>query len=484
MINKETLSSVQPIITQLTAANRLLIPNEASPIYALNDAAYTPLLDTYTDETGFEDAWLKSLSRSPVMGAVGINETTTDSNDQVTINVSLHSRSMEEAATLVSSSVRTAMKHARNVAGPTVSNVIEMMQEYTVNATVDKEPYEIVDVSLSTIWESPVVLVALDKHVSRIKSIERSEIPPVPLPTDLSGHVVTGSPRFDKAFNDALRDAGMTVDAVFNDIFHSPRKASGVDFPMYRTRTKTLISYLLVSILADKPVPNSGMNGTAWDTLMHKLLNVYGDGCKFILETYESDVASNVLHYDTDLATDRIYLNGPVYDKWLNEGGTPEVILGALLNSLDNPNEAISYSATLENASTLMRVWEGYHVNIRLLNETKHLDMVKNGLFRCLVKSIEDIELMYLPETASRNALISRAKEYVSKVNSHTVNDIGKLCMSITCDVMFYHTPAKYLLCRIEDRCAEGMIVSEAATAVMIEYITDWIASGIGISKL
>jgi len=111
MINKETLSSVQPIITQLTAANRLLIPNEASPIYALNDAAYTPLLDTYTDETGFEDAWLKSLSRSPVMGAVGINETTTDSNDQVTINVSLHSRSMEEAATLVSSSVRTAMKH-------------------------------------------------------------------------------------------------------------------------------------------------------------------------------------------------------------------------------------------------------------------------------------------------------------------------------------------------------------------------------------
>lgn len=483
MISREVLNSVYPIVEKLDGASHLLIPSEASPVYALNEVATTPIVDIHEGEEGFEEAWLKSLSRSPVLGAVGINETETDAGTQVTINLSMYSRTLDEGAELLAMSVRNAMKHARSVASPTVTDIIDMMNEYMEDVTVIPEPYEIVDVGLAPVWENPVVQNALTNHVSKVRSVERSKIKRLAAPDNLDEHLVTGAVGFDMAFKQSLRESGLTTVEVFDYLFNDSSALQGVSYPFYKTRNRTIIAYLMASILLDKPIPDSGMDGMEWETTLHTMVNVLGEGCNFIYQSVQSDTDANILHYDTDTVTGKIYINSSVYDKWLNEGGTPEVIFGAVMNQQNNPSELLSYTAMLERKDVLINVWNNYHASVRILEDNKRLDKIKNGLYACLIKTIDEMQSVDLPDLAVKENLCTRAKEHVALINNHHINDMGKLCMDITCDVLFYHTPAKYLLNRISDRCDEGMAPDEAATAIMMEYVTDWIASGLGVVK-
>lgn len=483
MISRETLNAVYPIVEKLDATSHLLIPSETSPIFALNDAAITPVVDMHEDETGFEEAWLESLSRSPVLGAVGANETETDAGTQVTINLSVYSRTLDEGAELLAMSVRNAMKHARSVASPTINNMIDLMNEYMEDVTVIPEPYEIVDVELAPVWENPVVQNALSNHTVSSRSLDRANIKRVVAPENLEEHLITGAVGFDQAFQTSLRNSGLTALEVFDYLFNGSSALTAMVHPFYQSRNKTVIAYLMASILMDKPVPNSGMSGFEWETLLQSMVNVLGEGCNFIYQAHQSDLDSNVLHYDTDIVNGKIYLNSAVYEKWLNEGGTPEIILGAVMNQQNNPSEVLSYSSLLGRKDILINVWNNYHASKRILEDNKRLDKIKNGLYACLIKTIDEMQNADLPDLAVKENLVTRAKEHVAEVNNHHINDMGKLCMDIACDVLFYHTPSKYLLNRISDRCEEGMSPDEAATAVMMEYITDWIASGLGVVK-
>lgn len=483
MINQETLTAIYPLVEKLSKAGYMVIPVEESPLYALNQAAYSPVIDSWEGETGFIEAWLASLERTPVLGMVGINETTTDANSTVTVNLSMYSRSLDECADLLAMSVRNAMSHARNVARPTVSSIIDSMNEFVVNSSVVKEPYEIVDVSLTKVWDNPVVLGTMDSFKPRLQRLARKDIPKVPVPEDLSDHMTTGAVAFDQAFTNAIRETGVTVEDAFNTLFNSSADLTAEAYPFYRTRNLSMVCYLMASILLKKPIKGSGLDGLQWETLLHRMTNTLGDGCKFIYETYQSDQSADILHFDTDEVDGKVYLNGPVYERWLNSGGSPEIIFGALLNQRDNPSKPILFSETLENKDQYLRFWTNHHATVRSLEDAKRLDMVKNGLYSSLVLAIDDAERAYLPDLAPKETLYTRAKELVSKVTTHDISDIGKLCQSLTCDVMFYHTPSKYLLNRINDRCNEGLAPDEAATAVMIEYITDWMALGLHVKK-
>lgn len=483
MISRETLNAIYPIVEKLDASKHLLIPSEVSPVHALNTAAITPIVDMHEDETGFEEAWLESLQRSPALGAVGVNETETDAGTQVTINLSMYSRTLDEGAELLAMSVRSAMKHARTVASPTINNVIDLMNEYMEDVTIVPEPYEIVDIDLAPVWENPVVQNALSNHVTSSRSLERSKIKRVDAPDNLEEHLVTGAVGFDQAFQASLRHSGLTANEVFDYLFNGNNALTAMVHPFYQSRNRTVIAYLMASILLDKPVPNSGMSSYEWETQLQSMVNVLGEGCNFIYQAHQSDLDSNVLHYDTDIVNGKVYLNTVIYDKWLNEGGVPEIIIGAVMNQQNNPSEVLSYSALLERKDVLIHVWNNYHASKRILEDNKRLDKIKNGLYACLIKTIDEMQTVDLPDLAVKENLCTRAKEHVAEVNNHHINDMGKLCMDIVCDVLFYHTPSKYLLNRISDRCEEGMSTDEAATAVMMEYITDWVASGLGVVK-
>ena len=481
MISRETLNAIYPIVEKLDATGHLLLPSETSPVMALNDVSMTPVIDMHEGETGFEEAWLESLQRSPVLGAVGANETETDAGTQVTINLSVYSRTIDEASEFLALSVRNAMKHARTVASPTVSNVIDLMNEYMEDAATIPEPYEIIDLSLAPVWSNPVVQSALDKHLPKIRDMDRASIRRVPAPENLDEHLITGAANFDQMFEESLRTSGLSAQEVFDHLFNGSKALSGVEYPFYKTRNKTILAYLMASVLLDKPVPNSGMDSFEWETTLTTMVNVLGEGCRFILQSEESDKDAKILHYETDAVNGKVFLNGDTYEAWLNEGGTPEIIFGAVLNQLDRPSDVISYSSTLERKDELMNVWSTYHSSKRILEDNKRLDKIKNGLFACLIKTIDEMDSADMPELAVRDNLITRAKEHVAQVNNHHINDMGKLCMDITCDVLYYHTPAKYLLNRISDRCEEGMSTDEAATAIMMEYVTDWVALGLGV---
>jgi len=483
MISNETLTAISPIVTQLNNSGLRIHPHVASPVAALDNAAYTPLIDNWNEMSGFEEAWLKSLARMPVMGTSDPIESESDGDTIVTVNASLHTYSMAEAVDLVATSSRNALKHARTVAKPLIASVIENMNDFMEVASADTEPYEIIDIPVHSAWKNQTILGVLSKHKAANTRVPRSEIPGLPTPDSEVLHklLTTGLASFDTLIHGLLDDCGMTITDVFNDIFHSRIDLGVIEAPYYLNRNKMLLRYLVASMLIDNPVDNSQMTGMQWDTLLKRITNALGSACSMLQRIESEDVAAKVLSYGISDDHTKVYLNSVVYDKWLNAGGTPEIIYGAVLRA--DGNVVLGFDDTIENAKTYTHEWSTYHSSKRILQDNERLGKLKDALYSCVLKELDDFDASFYPKLATKAALITLAKERIAKVSNGQLKDTGKVCMDVVCDIFFYHTPAKYLLVRINDRCEEGMAPDEAATAVIAEYITDWVASGLIINE-
>ena len=79
--------------------------------------------------------------------------------------------------------------------------------------------------------------------------------------------------------------------------------------------------------------------------------------------------------------------------------------------------------------------------------------------------------------------MMDEAKKHVSKISHYQTAELGQICMTMVCHVMFKHTPALYILTRISELCDKGYSGEEAATLTVIEYITDWVAGSVTVAK-
>lgn len=482
MISKETINSIYPILDVLTAANTRVYPLDESPLRALNNAANTLVVESHTNETGFMEAWTKSLERSCVLGQTGINEMPTEDGSLVTINASLFSLSLDESASLIATSVKNAMSNARNTVLPIYNSVIDKMTEYLEDVTVVREPYELIDINLTPVWESPVVQLALDKFEPALVSMARSKIPRVPCPESLEEDLITGSVEFDRAFALAVKESGVSVSELFDAMFNGVGDLSGVLQPYYLTRNKSIVMFLMAYILQSRPVANTGVSSDRWESCLLEMTRTLGNGCSFIIQLNESDFNAKKLFYGIDQASNKVHLNGSVYDQWLTEGGTPELLFGAVMQYV-NEGMVIGYQETLDKRTQLIAVWGEYHASQKVLGEAFRVDRIKKGLFTLIGDEINNADLIILPDEVNKKAMVGHLTKEIAAINAHSANNLGVVTLDIICDVMFYHTPAKYLLKRNNDHCENGLTPDEAATQTMIEYISTWICSGLAISK-
>lgn len=480
MISNETVASAMPIVEALNKSNCTLIASENSPIFVINDASQTPLIDSFEGETGFLEAWMESLGRVPALGTPAIAETSSGADNIVTIHRGLHGATMDEAADIIASSVKRAVKHARTVASPTIGKVINLMNEHVAQATVIKEPYEIIDVALPKIWYNFAVEQSLASHSSMAKTLSRSRIKQCPCPENLVDHLRTGAASFDEAFEDALKETGLDPAAVFNYLFNESGDIHGYRAPAHRSRNLNLVAFLMASVLIAKPVPDSGYSGLEWESILTEIIDVLGSGCVFAKEMYNDDIEANVLIMDKLDNEGKIRLNAPVYDRWLNSGGTPEVLIGALITS-EAQGCSLAFDDLLENKQGHLNVWESYHATRRATEDIRRIDKFKDGLYTSLCVAIDELPEHAQQPKDSSMSIRERARIHVQAIEQHELADPTATIAKVTCDALFYYTPAKYLLSRINDHTETGMSVDEAASAVLIEYTTDWLVSGLGI---
>lgn len=485
MINQEVITAIHPLVEQINTAGYRLATSEQSPVGALNNAAYSPVIDTYPDEGGFIEAWQASLERHPVTGGVEPVSDNVGDDEVIMLPQSLHSLTMDEAVSLVTTGAMNARAHAQNVAKPLINSMLDKVETYIEHNTAIIEPFELVEVGLLDAWDNSIVRSALDKHrptVNGIKRVARKDIPKIPAPADIDRLLVTGSGVMDDVLAKLLQETGMSATDVFNLIFNSYQDAGHLPSPVYLHRNQVLLCYLMANLLLDSPVENSGLELMQWETLMHKLISAYADACHMVLTIHQNNISAKVVVEGVSNDGRVLYLNSAVYDQWLDAGGSPEIIFGAHMNRRDGVDN-LSFQSMLDNADVNQTVWGNYHASKRRLQETERQRKIKDAMHSSLLSELDDLDPRYYPPGKTKDELVADAKNLMFKMVPSDLADVGEACVKYACLVLFPHTNALRLLTDISAYVERGMEVEDAATHTINDYITDWIISGLLIYK-
>lgn len=482
MITKSTINAVSGMVEQANALNLQLGATDTSLLGALVQAAETPVLDSTTVDVGWTDAWLDSLNGDLVFGSTAPVVVQTDSGEVLTVPVNMHSETLDRAASIIAGSVNGALNRARNVVKPLITDLIAKVEAGVAAEEVQSEPYEIVDVGVHDAWSNNIILGSLLRfeNYRRPEKVARADIPRIPMPADIASWMITGNGNVDVDIQGLLKSSGLTAENVFNSLFLSNDDIGGYLSQGFENRNLVLLQYLLCNALMIKPVPGSGLNSVAWETLTTKLALATGSACFFELKAMEEDRTSNRLLYKYDTKNGRVVLNSAVYDSFLEQGGTPELVYGAILNGEQGKINSVSL---LAEADKFRAAWSRYHTALRVRKSSAYFSNLKSAAYKAFCELVEGIDLTLLMPGANKPAILDQAKRYCDGIKPYQSSNIAHICLDLVCDMLFYHTPSKYLLIRINELCESGLSGEEAAAEVVIEYVADWMATAVCFRK-
>lgn len=483
MISNESLNAVIAIADRANKTNVALKPLEHSVLAACVTASTNHVVDNFVGDVGFSNAWQDSLQASPVFGLKNaVTVRNDDGENTIIIPTTVFAKTLDDASDIIADAARNAMNIAQNVATPLIGQLID-----DVNAAMEgfegfAEKYEIVDITPSEAWNNPIVVSALGNfsNFATPKVKRRSDIPRLTIPSDYAPELRTGSASVDTLVNSLLESGETTLLDVVGDIFNGNADAGVYPAYYWESCNGELLKFLVCQWLIDNPIPGSGMSGVQWSTITHELSNAYGSVCYAIGELMKADVANKKLFYKHDTITDQVFLNGTVYDQWLNAGGSPELVFGALMNGDYN---AITYDSLIENANALMHVWTSTHTALSNSNREKRTANLREATFSALLQAIDNCDANYTAPGVSKADMVKCARVLVHGLSNAQLDQLETTAIDVICDVLLPHTPSKFILREVNNQLSHGVSAETAILEAVTTYISTWVSESILICK-
>lgn len=168
----------------------------------------------------------------------------------------------------------------------------------------------------------------------------------------------------------------------------------------------------------------------------------------------------------------RLIVNQQVYKRWLEDGGSPEILLGAALSDRNS-----HYDSLLANAEQYKRTWASHERLLRLAQRNKTFNRLQNYIGLAVGREINDLDLDTVPHT--REQMHADLTVHVGHLCATDVENLYDTVRHILCNTIYKHTDTLRILTEF-DRLAEARDgtgdMRELATLVAINYATDWVA--------
>lgn len=177
-----------------------------------------------------------------------------------------------------------------------------------------------------------------------------------------------------------------------------------------------------------------------------------------------------------EVVSGEIEVNGPVYNKWLADGGSPEALMGACLTG-----DALSYVNCKANASDNSASWER-HLNG--LNTQAVFELRGNTITGLRKAVLELAKEIYAERGDGKTFDVNDLNHYLAALAPHELDNLYRVARNLVCDLFYSHTDAKAFLEAYDEAATKNadMDAGEVALSVAIDYITHWVASSITVS--
>lgn len=475
MIRENTISAVFPLAQMLASKGRQVRPKESTPVDQLVKAANIPIATQGTDTLELDDVEriLKGSRLKQADGSV------------------LHDVVMDELVDVVSKTVMGNLDIARNVVNPIIKEVVLDTESY-IEAAVNlkRSNVEILPFTYADIWSTP----ALADMVDRYADINFVDVPLklrfkmfVDKPTLLE-LAKTGAVSFDQTLEDlcAKYEEDYVV-RLFNRTFtlgviDSPTKLSeliNANNPLFSNQDDALLVHLWARKLLVEIPEDTGMSLNQYKEYITLLIAQSGRVVAKIIERRERVIRMKDLvlsmSQNTDMMTSngvsKIIVNADVYSKWLEEGGTPETLMGSWISDRET-----NYKNLIDKREMYEAAWIKHDRIIVTKARLEKFNYAVEGIKQAISKQIVemDTETLMVP----KEVLQKRLNESVGLLYGKFYDDLWVYARKMVCTVLFPHTNALEILCSIDDVSKDfpGIDVREAALLATIEVMGNWIS--------
>lgn len=173
-----------------------------------------------------------------------------------------------------------------------------------------------------------------------------------------------------------------------------------------------------------------------------------------------------------------VIVNGPIYREWLDNGGTPEMLLGSLISQ----DHAYSVEEFGERGDRFLKQWSGYCTFFNAEADVRCSSFLRSIYRACFTETMGNI----LPfEEAFRKSrphfaeeCIERSEKMLDGLGVNQLNDLHNVCLKLVAGLRFDYTPAYQILTDIDNakKAAPEIDTREAALGAAAKYISLYLA--------
>ena len=237
--------------------------------------------------------------------------------------------------------------------------------------------------------------------------------------------------------------------------------------------------YLLGARLFDNiPEDAKGANLSTYQKLVAQVRDFGGSLAALKLERIAAYTKGDIMVVGIEPTKRTIYVNGAVYNKWLDNGGEIEVLFGLLVS------DARLFSVPMINQAKdrLLASWKSWALFQEAAQVNNRFNTFRSILEAEFEKGLTDLTEAEKEVLTKTPNLIENIRKYFKEDLEHVVagdmNDIYDLSVRLIAKARFFYTSGYDILSKMQtaQKFNPGISAREAALVATFEYIVDYLA--------
>lgn len=476
MLTQEAINSAYALTERLDASNILVTPALGSALYALVEATRTD--NSYNTQLG--DDYTPDVNGILVMANMVTDATGVCGHDEV----------LDTMTPMLADALRGHISFAKTVVAPAIDGLVDRVSQ----VLADMQPstllgYEVI------VNESPKPLTnsAFETAVRKFEEIPiDNPVLGLNLP-DMSGEALlealkTGTSSIDNDVAEwaAGLDTSFLTNVWMTAFQQKPVDVYAVVVPSFRGLIENretgvdaaMVIYLWANRLLDAPPEGTEMNLRSYENLMAEYRNQAGARLCREIDTIDRNSKTGTLIVSSYM--NKIEVNGNVYNKWISNGGSNEILFG---NSLKVPSLTNEGDLT-EAGDRLKSDWNTYCSLIAVTEANNRFTTTKDILASCYREQLVDLDESEVRMVGSIEGAVKKFEEMLIDVNQTDIDNMYSLALRLICRSRFFYSNAEEILGGIEriKLASPELSVREAATVSVTEYAAGWLATQLVIT--
>lgn len=464
MLSRGAVESAWALTEKLDSLGIVVRPVENTPLAAMVQASRPPvdMLNVGPGDYHPDLTLIDHMANSPIDDLV---------------NASQHDLVVDEIAPVLFEAVRGHIHFARTVVSPLVdslaSQVRQALEDQSASSLLGME---VVVRETPDVWVNAVLASAANKFIELPYDPPAFETKLGELDAAALREIMsTGTSRLDKDVEEWLSIVG--GDGFLLDVYNCLFRSACCDMPLdfgkrMSDRDWALACFLLARKLCEATPPEgTEMSANRYEMAMVEFRNQAAKQVSWHIEQYAAEVKAGQLISET---TDRMcWVNAELYRKWIEEGGTNEVLFG---NLLVKPC-LTTVSSITERAGDLLAAWNKHSVYVTSLEANRKFERTKQFLamffHRALAEDTTEANL------GTAEQVYERFQDLLDGVREGEMECLDSLCLRLVCSSRFPHTAAFDILDGINTAIKQNpkLEAREAALVSFSKYVAKWAAS-------